>query len=40
MGMAGEGIKELILPAAAEGFVETDGGSMPREGRCRATDAL
>jgi len=25
MGMAGEGIKELILPAAAEGFVETDG---------------
>ena len=32
MGMAGGGIKELILPAAAEGFVETDEGSMPREG--------
>ena len=38
--MAGGGIKELILAAAAEGFVEPDESSMSREGRFRATDAL
>ena len=39
-GRATVGPERFASPAAAEGFVETDGGSMPREVRCRTTDAL